>query len=140
MKRITLFLTIYLMCLTVFSQQITYDLKQNIHYYNDSINQLDNYVNERCVLDIYYPKNSNNFATIVWIHGGGLTSWQKEIPEELKNKFDELPDLRTAFKALTPGRQRGYILHFSQPKQSKTRVSRIEKCIPQILNGKGLND
>lgn len=74
------------MCLTVFSQQITYDLKQNIHYYNDSINQLDNYVNERCVLDIYYPKNSNNFATIVWIHGGGLTSWQKEIPEELKNK------------------------------------------------------
>lgn len=62
------------------------------------------------------------------------------IPEELQNKLDAMPALKTAFKALTPGRQRAYILHFSAPKQSKTRVSRIEKCIPKILNGKGLND
>ncbi|WAH41317.1 YdeI family protein [Alicyclobacillus fastidiosus] len=62
------------------------------------------------------------------------------IPEELKNKFDEIPALKTAFEALTPGRQRAYILHFSQPKQSKTRESRVEKCMQQILNGKGLND
>ncbi|CAM3592278.1 YdeI family protein [Aeromicrobium ponti] len=62
------------------------------------------------------------------------------IPEELQNKFDEIPALKTAFEALTPGRQRAYILHFSQPKQSKTRVSRIEKCMPKILDGKGLND
>ena len=62
------------------------------------------------------------------------------IPEELQNKFDKSPALKTAFAALTPGRQRGYILHFSAPKQSKTRESRIEKCTPQILNGKGLND
>lgn len=62
------------------------------------------------------------------------------IPEELHSKFDEMPTLKTAFEELTPGRQRAYILHFSQPKQSKTRVSRIEKCTQQILDGKGLND
>ncbi|OMC68082.1 hypothetical protein BK121_18445 [Paenibacillus odorifer] len=62
------------------------------------------------------------------------------IPEELQIKFAELPGLKTAFEALTPGRQNAYIYHFSQAKQSKTRVSRIEKFIPQILEGKGLND
>lgn len=62
------------------------------------------------------------------------------IPEELQNKYDEIPGLKTAFEALTPGRQRAYILYFSQAKQSKTRVSRIEKYMQQILNGKGLND
>ena len=62
------------------------------------------------------------------------------IPKELQNTFDEIPEFKTAFEALTPGRQRGYILQFSQPKQSKTRASRIEKWLPQILNGKGLKD
>ena len=62
------------------------------------------------------------------------------IPEEFQKELDETPTLKTAFNALTPGRQRAYILHFSAPKQSKTRESRIEKCIPQILNGKGLNE
>jgi uncharacterized protein YdeI (YjbR/CyaY-like superfamily) len=62
------------------------------------------------------------------------------IPEELQKKLDENPVLKTAFDALTPGRQRAYILHFSAPKQSETRESRIEKCMQQILNGKGLND
>lgn len=62
------------------------------------------------------------------------------VVEEFQTKLDENPDLKTAFKALTPGRQRAYMLHFSAPKQSKTRESRIEKSIPQILNGKGLND
>jgi uncharacterized protein YdeI (YjbR/CyaY-like superfamily) len=62
------------------------------------------------------------------------------VPEELTEKFKEQPELKTAFEALTPGRQRAYILHFSQPKQVKTRESRIEKCIPQILDGKGLMD
>ena len=62
------------------------------------------------------------------------------IPEEFQNRLDELPALKTAFDALTPGRQRGYIFYFSQPKQSKTRESRVEKCMQQILNGKGLND
>jgi uncharacterized protein YdeI (YjbR/CyaY-like superfamily) len=62
------------------------------------------------------------------------------IPEEFQNKFDEIPALKTAFEALTPGRQRAYILYFSEPKQSKTRESRVEKCMQQILNGKGLDD
>ena len=62
------------------------------------------------------------------------------IPEELENKLNEIPALKSAFNALTPGRQRGYILYFSAAKQSITRESRIEKCMPQILNGKGLND
>ncbi len=62
------------------------------------------------------------------------------IPDELQQKLNEHPDFKTAFERLTPGRQRGYILHFSQPKQSKTRVARIEKCMPKILNGEGLND
>jgi uncharacterized protein YdeI (YjbR/CyaY-like superfamily) len=62
------------------------------------------------------------------------------IPEEFQHKLDEIPALKTAFDALTPGRQRAYILYFSAPKQSKTRESRVEKCMQQILNGKGLND
>lgn len=62
------------------------------------------------------------------------------IPDELQNKFDEIPSLKTAFETLTPGRQRAYILYFSQAKQSKTRQTRIEKYMQQILNGKGLND
>ena len=62
------------------------------------------------------------------------------IPGEFQKKLDEIPALKTAFEALTPGRQRGYILYFSGAKQSKTRESRVEKCVPQILQGKGLND
>src|SRR2546425_2753295 len=62
------------------------------------------------------------------------------LPEEFQNKLNKSPALKKAFKALTPGRQRGYLLYFSAPKQSKTRESRIEKYIPQILVGKGLND
>ena len=62
------------------------------------------------------------------------------MPEEFKKKLEKAPALKTGFYALTPGRQRGYLLHFSAPKQSKTRESRVEKCTPQILMGKGLND
>lgn len=63
-----------------------------------------------------------------------------KIPEELQNKLNENEAFKNAFNTLTPGRQKGYILHFSQPKQSKTRESRIEKYMPQIFLGKGLND
>jgi uncharacterized protein YdeI (YjbR/CyaY-like superfamily) len=62
------------------------------------------------------------------------------IPEEFQNKLNNMPDLKTAFDALTSGRQRAYIFYFSQPKQSKTRDSRVEKYIQQIIKGKGLND
>jgi uncharacterized protein YdeI (YjbR/CyaY-like superfamily) len=62
------------------------------------------------------------------------------IPEEFQHKIDENPALKAAFYALTPGRQRGYLLYFAAPKQSKTRETRVEKCIDQILSGKGLDD
>jgi len=62
------------------------------------------------------------------------------IPEEFQKKLGKHPALKKAFYALTPGRQRAYLLHFSAPKQSKTRESRVEKSMQQILNGKGLND
>jgi uncharacterized protein YdeI (YjbR/CyaY-like superfamily) len=63
-----------------------------------------------------------------------------KVPEELQTMLDEFPDLKAAFEALTPGRQRAYIYHFSAPKQSKTRESRVRKFMPHILNGKGLLD
>ena len=63
-----------------------------------------------------------------------------KMPEEFQSSLDEMPELKTAFEALTPGRQRGYLLYFSSAKQSKTRNERIEKYIPKILDGKGLDD
>jgi uncharacterized protein YdeI (YjbR/CyaY-like superfamily) len=62
------------------------------------------------------------------------------IPDEFQEKLNAMKVLKTAFDALTPGRQRAYIFYFSQAKQSKTRTARVEKCIPQILVGKGLED
>lgn len=62
------------------------------------------------------------------------------MPEEFKQLLDGMPDLKIAFEALTPGRQRGYLLFFSAPKQAKTREARIEKYVPQIFVGKGLED
>jgi uncharacterized protein YdeI (YjbR/CyaY-like superfamily) len=63
-----------------------------------------------------------------------------KIPEEFQEKLNKMHALKTAFEALTPGRQRAYIFYFTQAKQSKTRQARIEKCIPKILDGKGLED
>ena len=63
-----------------------------------------------------------------------------QLPEEFQTKLKQSPALKTAFDALTPGRQRAYYLYFSEPKQTKTRASRVEKCIPKILIGKGLQD
>jgi uncharacterized protein YdeI (YjbR/CyaY-like superfamily) len=63
-----------------------------------------------------------------------------KAPEEFQNRLGAVPAVRTAFGALTPGHQRGYLLYLSKAKRSKTRESRIEKCIPQILSGKGIDD
>jgi len=63
-----------------------------------------------------------------------------KVPEEFQTKLDAVPALKKAFAALTPGRQRGYLLYFSGAKQSATRQARVEKCLPQILAGKGLDD
>jgi acetyl esterase/lipase len=82
-----LFLTLLIVSgILAFAQKQEYSLKQNIPYYTESINKSDSYINERCVLDIYYPEKSTGFATIVWFHGGGLTGGNKEIPQALKNK------------------------------------------------------
>lgn len=70
----------------LYSQEMQYLTKSNIPYYNNAANQADGYIKERCVLDIYYPKDSKNFATIVWFHGGGLNSGNKEIPEALREQ------------------------------------------------------
>ena len=63
-----------------------------------------------------------------------------KVPEEFQNRLNKDAGLKRAFQALTPGRQRGYLLHFAAPKQSKTREARIEKCMPLIFDGMGLND
>lgn len=63
-----------------------------------------------------------------------------EVPQELQERLDNDPGFKTAFQALTPGRQRGYIFYFSQPKQAKTRIARIEKFVPHIMEGKGYMD
>ncbi|QIP18017.1 hypothetical protein G8759_30085 [Spirosoma aureum] len=79
------------------------------------------------------------------VEKAGLTvkfkkSTEFAIAEEFQHRLAEIPALKTAFDALTPGRQRAYLLYFAQAKQSRTRESRVEKCMPQILNGKGLNE
>lgn len=70
----------------VYSQEVQYETRKDIHYYSDSVNQSDDYINERCVLDVYRPKNSTGYATVVWFHGGGMKYGEKEIPEGLKEK------------------------------------------------------
>jgi uncharacterized protein YdeI (YjbR/CyaY-like superfamily) len=68
------------------------------------------------------------------------TTAEYDVPAEFQSKLERVPALKTAFEALTPGRQRGYLYYFSQPKTSKTREARVEKYIPQILDGKGVDD
>lgn len=69
-----------------YSQEIKYKLDSNVSYYSESIQGINTYQDERCVLDLYYPENKKSFATVVWFHGGGLTGGEKEIPSYLKNK------------------------------------------------------
>ena len=83
-----LFLSLFLVSFGILAsaQKVEYTSKLNIPYYADAVNKTDAYIKERCVLDIYYPKNSPGFATVVWFHGGGLTAGEKELPEALKNQ------------------------------------------------------
>ncbi len=82
------FLLAVLLCsgILVFAQKQEYVSRLNIPYYRDSVNKSDQYINERCVLDIYYPEKAKGFATIIWFHGSGLTAGNKEIPQALKEK------------------------------------------------------
>ncbi|MCB0700484.1 MAG: YdeI/OmpD-associated family protein [Chitinophagales bacterium] len=91
------------------------------------------------------PTLKSNIYEAIEVEKAGLKVTLKKtkeysMPDELQDKLDRDAEFKTAFEALTPGRQRGYLLHFSQPKQSKTRISRIEKCTPLIFEGKGYND
>jgi len=82
-----LLLALLILCgILAFTQKPEYKTQLNIPYYNESINKSDSYINERCVLDIYYPENTKGFATVVWFHGGGLTGGEKEFPKALKEK------------------------------------------------------
>jgi acetyl esterase/lipase len=86
MKR-TLFLISFIGCVTIaLAQETEYVTKSDIHYFDENITDSDDYIKERCVLDIYYPKNIKDFATVVWFHGGGLTAGNKFIPSQLKEK------------------------------------------------------
>lgn len=100
------------------------------------------FTNQKDILSMEAVLKAYIFEAIEVEKSGLKVEFKKEmqLPAELEDKFDELPELKAAFMGLTPGRQRGYILHFSQPKQAKTRVARIEKCIEKILSGKGFND
>jgi uncharacterized protein YdeI (YjbR/CyaY-like superfamily) len=110
---------------------------------NTQAGRLIKFTNTEKVREIETDIRSCVFEAIEIEKAGQKVNFRKNpepIPEELLQKFEELPALKAAFEALTPGRQRGYILHFSQPKQSKTRESRIKKCIEKIMNGKGFHD
>ncbi len=86
MKKFLLAIFSLIFVFTLHAQLHEYELKENIHYYSEAINQSDKYIKERCVLDVYYPTNIKNYPVIVWFHGGGLKGGAKEIPEALKEK------------------------------------------------------
>lgn len=79
-------ISLAVICLASFAQSTAYSTKENIPYYSKAESHNDTYVEERCVLDIYYPEEIDNFSTVIWFHGGGLTGGNKTIPEELKDK------------------------------------------------------
>jgi acetyl esterase/lipase len=86
MKNIFLLVLLFFFGATISAQKIEYATQTNLPYYSDAIIKSDAYIKERCVLDVYYPKNSSGFATVIWFHGGGLTGGNKELPEALKNQ------------------------------------------------------
>jgi len=86
MKRLLVSLLLVGFWMAGTAQQIQYETIKDIHYYSESINQSDPYINERCILDLYYPKHLKDYPTILWFHGGGLTGGNKFIPEALKGK------------------------------------------------------
>ena len=86
MKKILFFFILFGLSHLVLGQKADYKIQQNLPYYSTDITQTNKYIKERCVLDIYYPKNVKNFATVVWFHGGGLEFGNKFIPEALKEK------------------------------------------------------
>ncbi|SER00695.1 YdeI/OmpD-associated family protein [Pedobacter rhizosphaerae] len=102
------------------------------------------FTNIREIIDLKAAIKACIYEAIA-VEEAGLKVALKKVKEfavaaEFQQKLDHIPALKIAFEALTPGRQRAYLLHFSSAKQAKTREARVEKCIPQILSGKGLDD
>ena len=102
------------------------------------------FTNVRAIAEIK-PTLESYISEAIEVEKAGLEVSYKRtsefaIPEEFQNRLDKSPSLKKAFGALTPGRQRGYLLYFSGAKQPTTREARVEKCVDQILNGKGLNE
>ncbi|MCF2219070.1 YdeI/OmpD-associated family protein [Chryseobacterium sp. PS-8] len=102
------------------------------------------FTNLQQIIDLEHVLNDYIFEAVEIEESGVRVEMKRtnefSVPEEFAQKLNENPELQKAFEALTPGRQRAYLLYFSSAKQPKTRISRIEKYIPEILNGKGLND
>lgn len=102
------------------------------------------FTNLQQILDLEKTLKEYMFEAVEVEESGAKIEMKKtrefEMPEEFQQRLDEDSVLKEAFEALTPGRQRAYLLYFSSAKQSRTRTARIEKYIPEILNGKGLND
>lgn len=102
------------------------------------------FTNLQQIIDLEHVLNDYIFEAVEIEESGAKVEMKKthefNIPEEFAQKLNENPELQKAFEALSPGRQHAYLLYFSSAKQPKTRISRIEKYIPEILNGKGLND
>lgn len=86
MFRISFFSLLFTISLSLIAQDAEYIIIRDIPYYNEKSTKEDSYIKERCLLDIYYPKNKEGFSTVIWFHGGGLTGGNKELPEALKNK------------------------------------------------------
>ncbi|MDI6032735.1 alpha/beta hydrolase [Flavobacterium sp. LB2P84] len=86
MKNVSLFVLLFFFGVSISAQKLEYATQTNLPYYTEAIYKSDAYIKERCVLDVYYPKKSSGFATVIWFHGGGLTGGNKELPEELKNQ------------------------------------------------------
>ncbi|WP_417362702.1 alpha/beta hydrolase [Galbibacter sp.] len=88
MVKLTGLILLFIFVQPIWAQETTYNYKtiSNIPYYDQATNASDSYINERCVLDLYYPEKALDFPTVVWFHGGGITGGSKEIPEALKNK------------------------------------------------------
>lgn len=105
MKKTAFVLLLVIFGMVVYAQQTQYLTKSNIPYYDEVVSQSDAYIKERCVLDVYYPKDGKNFATIVWFHGGGLTTGNKEIPEALRELgfCVVAPNYRLSPKVHSPG-------------------------------------
>ncbi len=110
---------------------------------NSQAARLFKFKNTKEILKIESDIKAYIFEAIELEKAGLIVAFKKNpepMPEELEQKFEADPVFKNAFEALTPGRQRGYILYFSQAKQSKTRISRIDKCLPMIISGIGLHD